>query len=356
MLPPGQYRLVHDVADLAEPRLIEELVRAMERPLEEGREDEWVQGVVDVLEPALRELHLIGQAIGAIESQGLAAEVANTVLAKAAGDNVFFTDVLLAGRDAFTSYLRRSGVSLPEGVVKAFKQRREFASNYIAGRVSEALKPVLSNEVRAILSQWVQQEPLPDAPAFQELRAAAEQQQGQSSALVSALRRKVISALKGLTTQQRRSLRDQIERESMDVVEERLERLREGGDKDVGEALARIIERATDRSGRMKQWRAERIARTETMRALNSGMEQAWIRLAEAGEIDGDRAVKEWQITYDERTCRTCRPLDGKQRRLGSQFGPLRGGGWIMAPPVHPNCRCTLDLKFAEIGQVRKDF
>ena len=72
--------------------------------------------------------------------------------------------------------------------------------------------------------------------------------------------------------------------------------------------------------------RAERIARTEIMNAVNEGTKE---RYKMAGLTHG-----EWLTARDERVCTDCEQLDGKIYLLTD----LPDGG----PPKHPQCRCTI--------------
>ena len=120
---------------------------------------------------------------------------------------------------------------------------------------------------------------------------------------------------------------------------------------------AEIRARVDQEKDRLRRIRALRIARTESIRAVNAGMLAAWDDAVDRGEIEKTTAVKEWVTTHDSRTCRVCRPHDGKQRRFGSQFGPFKGeafASWLAAPPAHPNCRCVLQFRVVGIGDVRK--
>jgi SPP1 gp7 family putative phage head morphogenesis protein len=107
---------------------------------------------------------------------------------------------------------------------------------------------------------------------------------------------------------------------------------------DAGQTLEKadaLVERYAERKLRQ---RAETIARTEIMGALNEGSRQAYKQAQDEGLL-GDDAKKEWIVTPDEALCPICRPLDGVQVRLDEDFqtsvGPLPG------PPAHPNCRCA---------------
>jgi SPP1 gp7 family putative phage head morphogenesis protein len=70
------------------------------------------------------------------------------------------------------------------------------------------------------------------------------------------------------------------------------------------------------------QQRATLIARTETLRAHNEGR-KVFYRQVGVTKV-------QWLTAHDERTCPTCRPLDG--RVFGLDDAP--------AIPSHPGCRC----------------
>jgi len=81
--------------------------------------------------------------------------------------------------------------------------------------------------------------------------------------------------------------------------------------------------------------RAESIARTETMAALNEGSRESWRQAQEEGLLGKD-AKKEWIVTPDDRLCPNCAPMDGVQVPLEAKFHtPL---GDVDGPPLHPQC------------------
>jgi Phage Mu protein F like protein len=95
----------------------------------------------------------------------------------------------------------------------------------------------------------------------------------------------------------------------------------------------------TDRySQKLLRQRAETIARTEIMDALNEGARESYADAQDDGLLSKD-AVKEWIVTPDEALCPSCEPMDGVQVPLNAPFqtpeGPVDG------PPLHPNCRCA---------------
>jgi len=94
---------------------------------------------------------------------------------------------------------------------------------------------------------------------------------------------------------------------------------------------------------RLKQHRAETIARTESIRAAAQGQQEAWDQMVAQGILDSNEARKEWMVAEDERLCEICAPLQGWQVPIDQTF-PVQNG----IPPAHPNCRCAVRLVFAD--------
>lgn len=84
--------------------------------------------------------------------------------------------------------------------------------------------------------------------------------------------------------------------------------------------------------------RAETIARTEIMDALNEGAIEGWAEAQEEGLL-GDGATKE-VIVAPGYCPDVCKPLDGVAIPLADDFETENGP--FPAPPFHPRCRCTL--------------
>ncbi len=85
--------------------------------------------------------------------------------------------------------------------------------------------------------------------------------------------------------------------------------------------------------------RAETIARTETMRALNQGA-LAEAKSAVKSGLLGANVRKVWSATGDGKICPQCEALDGESVPLSEDF-PGAGA----TPPLHPACRCSLSFE-----------
>lgn len=99
---------------------------------------------------------------------------------------------------------------------------------------------------------------------------------------------------------------------------------------------------------RGERWRAERLARTETMHAYNVQHREGVLQLRE--HDDGIRM--RWDAYFDRRTCLECLSLDGqiidpaaKGAKFTSDWVAKSGkkmGRTAQVPPIHPNDRCVL--------------
>lgn len=107
---------------------------------------------------------------------------------------------------------------------------------------------------------------------------------------------------------------------------------------------------------RLLRNRATVIARTETMKAANTGRQLAWKEMQAQGQL-APGFVQEWYTTPDDRLCPVCAPMAGQQVTLGNDFvsrerGVLPServaysGGVTEQPPLHPQCRCVLVARF----------
>lgn len=115
-----------------------------------------------------------------------------------------------------------------------------------------------------------------------------------------------------------------------------------------GEGIDELAARIEKVYGAAAGYRAERIARTETIRAENFASQESW---RQSGVVE----AKEWYTAHDERVCQFCKPMDGRVVGLearffdkGETFTGNKGGTLkldfddIEGAPLHASCRCTL--------------
>ncbi len=143
-------------------------------------------------------------------------------------------------------------------------------------------------------------------------------------------------------------LRDRLTKEAHEAVEAAVQqgRGRVSARREMARHVTRINRILQKRQREMIVTRAETIARTEVMTALNAGKQAQWARLARDGVINPAEWEQEWVIADDERTCPICRRFDGQRAPIGglfisTQFETSTG------PPKHPRCRCTIRLVLA---------
>jgi len=93
--------------------------------------------------------------------------------------------------------------------------------------------------------------------------------------------------------------------------------------------------------------RALLIARTETMRAANSGRRLSWSVATRIDLLDGDRAAVQWLVGPSGwagiDVCERCAPMADKVTTVGGGFDytTRRSHGFLSGPPLHPACRCS---------------
>jgi len=86
--------------------------------------------------------------------------------------------------------------------------------------------------------------------------------------------------------------------------------------------------------------RAQTIARTELSYAVNRGLRDVWALMITRGELSAD-TERLWVVEPD--ACDICEPYDGVAVPLTEEFD--EGD-----PPLHPNCRCVVQLFQPEGG------
>jgi hypothetical protein len=109
------------------------------------------------------------------------------------------------------------------------------------------------------------------------------------------------------------------------------------------------IETMTSRyQQRLLNYRAEVIARTESMRAVHEGATDMWRQATASGDVDSDSVVRTWRTSHDGRVRASHRAMDGQQASLGDAF--RTGDGVELEYPGDPDappeesiqCRCVV--------------
>jgi hypothetical protein len=95
-------------------------------------------------------------------------------------------------------------------------------------------------------------------------------------------------------------------------------------------------------AGKLLKERAAMIARTELMSASNFGQLALWEQARAAGLL-APGTVRKWVVTPDDHLCPRCEAMQGQVAVLGRPF-VTPSGVVLMAPPLHPRCRCVAVL------------
>jgi hypothetical protein len=98
-----------------------------------------------------------------------------------------------------------------------------------------------------------------------------------------------------------------------------------------------------------RRYRSETIARTESMRAMNMGAQEAWRQAIVTGKVSELQVRRFWKVARDERLCETCSPVPKMNKdgvMMGEPFKTPKGP--LTLPPMHPNCRCHVFIKHLE--------
>lgn len=111
--------------------------------------------------------------------------------------------------------------------------------------------------------------------------------------------------------------------------------------------IRRQVERYRER---YINYRAQNIARTESINALNQANQETWRQMAEEGRVDASAVRRFWVVARDELTCPRCRPIPALNPtgvKLEQAF-QTPADGLLMAPVVHPSCRCAVFIRTVE--------
>jgi len=112
-----------------------------------------------------------------------------------------------------------------------------------------------------------------------------------------------------------------------------------------GMSADKVDKKVAQYADKLLKRRAETIARTESMSAVNHGRLELWEQLKESGDLPS-QIEAQWLTADDERTCEWCGPLHLQRQALGKPWTSSERGltYTVKAPPLHINCRCTLAL------------
>lgn len=104
-----------------------------------------------------------------------------------------------------------------------------------------------------------------------------------------------------------------------------------------------IDQMVLDRAETALDYRADMIARTESIRASNLGLHEGYRQAIDRGVFPQEAVRREWQIALDENTCPICIDIPDMNEGGVAVDEPFdTADGPIMDPPVHPNCRCSV--------------
>ena len=108
---------------------------------------------------------------------------------------------------------------------------------------------------------------------------------------------------------------------------------------DSGVTLSHAEKIRSRKQAKLLRWRANTIARTESVRAANMGQQLVWEQATDLNYIPkGTKKI--WRTNIDDSTCEICLPLNGEPVPVGTEFSTNS-----KTPPAHPNCRCYMTLE-----------
>jgi hypothetical protein len=117
---------------------------------------------------------------------------------------------------------------------------------------------------------------------------------------------------------------------------------------DAGEDLTdvAISSMVADYAENYLDFRAQMIAETESTRAVNAGLQDAYAQAIDRGALTSDSVKQFWQVALDEKTCEVCLSIpDMNPDGIGIDDSFESIDGQMDAPPdPHPSCRCSLEI------------
>lgn len=130
---------------------------------------------------------------------------------------------------------------------------------------------------------------------------------------------------------------------------------------EAGETIPELTTRTRGFFGKMQTWKAEQVARTESTRAAHQGMLKSWEQsgVVEAIVWDGQPDMCPWCAEMDGKVVSLGQPFFEQGGHLDANFQDAEGNlvartlkfnyEQVSAPPLHPNCRCTLRAELKDI-------
>jgi hypothetical protein len=98
--------------------------------------------------------------------------------------------------------------------------------------------------------------------------------------------------------------------------------------------------------------RGKMIGDNEAWGARSQAKQIVWMYGQEQGTIPKN-ATRRWVTADDEKVCPTCGPLHQRSVPLNKQFESAGEKAW--APPLHVNCRCDIELDWADTPDLNRE-
>jgi len=110
-----------------------------------------------------------------------------------------------------------------------------------------------------------------------------------------------------------------------------------------GEAIDDMVDAYVDRA---LDYRAQMIAQTESVRAANLGLHDAYQQATDRGVFQQGATMRFWLTSMDEAVCPICEGIPyANQDGVGLDDSFDSDDGPIEDPPQHPNCRCGVEYR-----------
>ena len=101
------------------------------------------------------------------------------------------------------------------------------------------------------------------------------------------------------------------------------------------------------------EYRASTIAQTESVRAVNAGLHDAYSQAIDRGALPADAVHREWEL--GDSPCPICESIpDNNPDGVGVDEEFESDDGPVDDPPIHPNCMCSVNY-ITDISQVPDD-